>query len=74
MPTYAERLVEAQLAYHNLTINGAVRVVVDQNGERVEYTAVNAANLLRYIAWLQAQIAAEAGLFPVRGPARMIFS
>lgn len=73
MATNAEKLVEAEAAYHNLMVNGAVRVVVDQNGERVEYTAVNAPRLLAYIADLKALIAAEAGVYVSRGPARVIF-
>lgn len=54
-------------------VMGAVRVVVDQNGERVEYTSVNAGNLLRYIAELKELIAVEAGYVRVRGPAGVIF-
>lgn len=73
VPTTAEKLVEAEAAFHNLMVNGAVRVVVDQNGERVEYTSVNAGNLLRYINDLKAILALEAGIFPVRGPAGVIF-
>lgn len=73
MATNAEKLVEAETAYHNLMVNGAVRVVVDQNGERVEYTAVNSSKLQQYIADLKALIAGEAGLYQPRGPARVIF-
>jgi predicted TPR repeat methyltransferase len=71
--TNAEKLVEAEAAYHQLMVGGAVRVVVDQNGERVEYTSVNAANLLRYIADLRNLIALEAGLLVPRGPMGVIF-
>ena len=73
MASNAAKLVEAETAYHNLIIGGAVRVVVDQNGERVEYTATNAAKLLAYIADLRSLIADEAGLYRPRGPARVIF-
>lgn len=68
--TIAEKLVEAETAYHDLMVNGSVRVVVDQNGERVEYTAVNSAKLLAYIAELRALLSGS-GL--VRGPAGVIF-
>lgn len=71
--TTAQKLAAAEQAYHDLMVMGAVRVVVDQNGERVEYTAVNAANLARYIADLKAQIAVEAGGFVSRGPAGVFF-
>lgn len=71
--TLAEKLVAAEQAYHDLMVNGAVRVVVDQNGERVEYTAVNAGNLARYIHELKVQIALGAGQIVRRGPAGVIF-
>ena len=71
--TTAQKLVEAEAAYHSLMVMGALRVVVDQNGERVEYTSVNAGNLLRYIAELKELIAVEGGFVRVRGPAGVIF-
>lgn len=73
MATNAEKLVEAEAAYHNLMVNGAVRVVVDQNGERVEYTALNQAYLLRYIESLRVLIAGESGVYVPKGPAGVIF-
>ncbi len=50
-------LPEAQTAYHSLVIGGSARVVVDQNGERVEYTSANRAALSAYIAMLESIIA-----------------
>lgn len=50
------RLEAAELAYHDLVLGGAVKVVVDQNGERIEYTAVNRGNLLAYIQYLKSQL------------------
>ncbi|HGE7051792.1 TPA: gpW family head-tail joining protein [Serratia marcescens] len=50
---YQKLLEEAQKAYHDLMIGGSVRVVVDQNSERVEYTAANRQNLWAYIVRLQ---------------------
>jgi hypothetical protein len=73
MPTTAERLVEAEKAYHALMIGKSARVVVDQNGERVEFTAANASRLSQYIEQLRAQIAAESGIRKYRGPAGVIF-
>ncbi len=55
--TLQERLDEAKAALHDLMTGRAVRVVVDQNGERVEYSVGNRANLLAYIAMLEAEIA-----------------
>ena len=54
--TLTARLEEARTAYHNLTIRGYVKVVVDQNGERVEYGASNSARLAAYIAELERAI------------------
>lgn len=56
MATLQERLNEAEAAYHDLQIGKSVRVFVDQNGERVEYSAANAARLAAYIADLKRQI------------------
>lgn len=50
---YTKWLAEAMNAYHQLNMGGSVRVVVDQNGERVEYTAANRQSLLAWITRLQ---------------------
>lgn len=72
MATLAEKLVQAETAYHDLMIGGAVRVVVDSSGERVEYTSANAGRLYAYIEELRRQIAA--GTTPRRrGPAGVLF-
>lgn len=72
MATLAEKLVEAENAYHALLVGGAARVVVDASGERVEYTTANAARLAAYITELKLQIAA--GATPRRkGPAGALF-
>lgn len=73
MATNAEKLVEAEAAYHELLLGRAPSVVVDQNGERVEYTRAKKADLLAYIDDLRNLIAQEAGLTIKRGPLRMIF-
>ncbi|WP_425962742.1 gpW family head-tail joining protein [Rhizobium nepotum] len=55
--TLQARLDEAKAALHDLMTGRAVRVVVDQNGERVEYSVANRANLSAYIAMLEAELA-----------------
>lgn len=50
---YQKWLDEALQAYHQLNTGGSVRVVVDQNSERVEYTAANRQSLLAWIMRLQ---------------------
>lgn len=47
-----DMLSKARKAYETLIMGGAVRVVVDQNGERVEFTAANRQSLNQYIQTL----------------------
>lgn len=47
-----DMLAEARAAYSKLVLGGAIRVVVDQNGERVEFTAANRQSLNQYIQTL----------------------
>jgi len=54
-------LADAKDAYHKLMIGKSARVFVDQNGERIEYTAANAYRLSAYIRSLQQQLAACTG-------------
>lgn len=56
MATIAERLAHAESEYHNLITGNKPMVVVDQNGERVEYTPANAGRLAMYIADLKRQL------------------
>lgn len=69
------RLKEAESAYHLLQIGRSARVVVDQNGERVEFTATNRATLYSYILELRNMLPSEGGsCFPnSSGPATFIF-
>lgn len=73
MATTQELLDEAKAAYHKLMLGGQARVIVDQNGERVEFTAGNAGRLSQYITYLEDLLAAELGLPRARGPAGVIF-
>lgn len=66
-------LTEAQNAYHTVMLGGGVTVVVDQNGERVEYSRANATALAKYIASLQAQINSLLGVAVTGGPLRPFF-
>lgn len=49
-------LKDANAAYHNLMTGQQARVFVDQNGERIEYTAANRQELQTYIQSLNSQI------------------
>lgn len=68
--TLAERLVEAESAYHDLLTGKSVVELRDSNGELVRYSAANRSALQNYIASLQAQIAAS-GLPVYNGPMRV---
>ena len=72
MPTIEQKLLwleDAEKAYHRLMLGGSVRVTVDQNGERVEFTAANRSALFAYIQGLKREL----GLLPPRAPAGVIF-
>lgn len=74
LETLQARLAEAQTAYHRLMTGQAARVVVDQNGERVEFNATSASKLYAYILQLQAEIAALLGTaLPAPKPIGFLF-
>lgn len=72
LPTLQGRLAEAEAAYHTVMMGGAVREIQDQNGERIAYTAANAAGLSRYIFLLKQEIAAAGGPAAPLGPMRTL--
>lgn len=55
--TAEEQLADAKTQYHLLVTGQQAKVYVDQNGERVEYTAANRSALLSYIQGLERQVA-----------------
>lgn len=71
--TTREKLREAEDAYHVMMTGGAIRVVVDQNQERIEYSTANPQRLLAYIEYLRRQLAIEIGTVYVKGPAGVTF-
>ena len=56
----ATRIEEAKMQMHLLQTGRAARVVVDQNGERVEFSMANIGQLRAYIADLEGQLNASA--------------
>ncbi|ATN93252.1 hypothetical protein [Marinobacter phage PS6] len=68
MATVADRLAEAEAEYHALITGTKPRVVVDQNGERVEFTTANAGRLRQYIESLKGQLSNKTS-----GPMRVFF-
>lgn len=75
LETLQARLTEAEAAYHRLLTGASTRVVVDQNGERVEFTSVSAGSLFAYIVSLKQQIAAlsPACAPPINRPIGFLF-
>lgn len=68
--TLQEQLLQAKTEYHKLITGIKPRVVVDQNGERVEFSAANAGRLKAYIHDLENQIKSAT---VSRGPMRPFF-
>ena len=66
--TLDEKIAEAEAAMHDLATGKQVRVVVDQSGERIEFTASSAARLRGYVEDLKAQKAGSTR----RGPMGII--
>lgn len=63
---YGALLNDARKAYHELMTGQQARVFVDQNGERIEYTASSAPRLAAYIAQLERMLGST-----VLGPMRV---
>lgn len=62
--TTEEKLAEAVKALHDLMTGRSARVVVDQNGERVEFTSINIGALRAYIDELKGSTVARGPLRP----------
>lgn len=73
MATTQERLDEARAAYHKLQTGTMARVVVDQNGERVEFTAANRQDLYDYIKRLEGELGTPGAVPANIGPAGFFF-
>ena len=65
--TTQEKLDQAEAAYHDLMIGKSAKVFVDQNGERVEFSAPDAPRLRQYIQALRAEIAGTPATSPPMG-------
>lgn len=72
-PANLAKLKEARDAYHSLRTGTAPRVVVDQNGSRVEYAVANSTGLYAYIQELEALCGCAVPIPSMRGPARFTF-
>lgn len=70
-----QRLTDAEKAYHTLAMGQQARVIVDQNGERVEFATAQKGVLANYILSLKAQLgmfSPACGGLPMR-PAGFLF-
>lgn len=73
MATLDEQLSDARDAYHDLVTGRAARVVIDANGERVEFVPSSRQALYLYIQQLETQVASAVVPTVPRGPARFLF-
>lgn len=72
---YETRLKDAEEAYHSLMTGISARVVVDQNGQRVEFTAARKTDLYNYIASLKTALGVCSPIAGLPGaPATFIFN
>lgn len=55
------QLAEAEAAYQRLMVGKQPRVIVDSNGERLEFTAVSADKLRQHVQELQRRVGALSG-------------
>jgi hypothetical protein len=56
MAATQQQLDDAEKAYNDLMLGRSPRVVVDQNGERVEFTPARKADLYAYIQQLRSEL------------------
>lgn len=68
-----DKITEAESAYHDLMTGQAARIVIDQNGERVEFVAANRSALYAYIQQLKMQLPTELAASRVTGPLGFTF-
>ncbi len=77
MPVIATQplLDDARAKYHALMTGTSARVLVDQNGERVEFTAAKKQDLYAYIQMLESQLAPVSNPVDMRAyhPATFVF-
>lgn len=72
--TTQEALTEARSSYHSLMTGTLARVIVDQDGQRTEFTAANSAKLYAYIQSLEALLPTDCPLCPPsNGPVGFVF-
>jgi hypothetical protein len=73
--TAEQKLKQAETAYHRLMTGTSVRVYVDQNGERMEYTAMNKGDLFVYIQQLRSEVGGPAAAVSrsIPRPMRFLF-
>lgn len=67
------QLKDATDAYHSLMTGTQARVVVDRNGERVEFNSANKQSLYAYILQLQGELGCISPAFRPSGPAMFVF-
>lgn len=59
---YEAKLAVAEAAYDQLRLGGQAKVVVDQNGERVEFTVARSTELRAYVLELKTILGLNTGI------------
>jgi hypothetical protein len=69
------RIDRLEKAYEDVVSGNSARVLVDQNGERIEFTSANAPRLYTYIHGLKKDYGSSCELKPAasEGPMRFMF-
>lgn len=68
-----QRLADAENALHTVTLGGQATAIMDQNGERIEYSRTSPGALTKYIAMLNWQISQLTGSGVTGAPLRPVF-
>nr|DAP77654.1 MAG TPA: Head to tail joining protein [Caudoviricetes sp.] len=69
----ADRLRDAKDAYYRILTGQNVIIVIDQNGERIEYQKANITALAEYIRKLELELASCSGGVKAHQPLRIYF-
>lgn len=70
---YESWLIQARSAYNDLVTGNRARVFVDQNGERLEYTAASASDLAAWIRVLEDALSTSLAAYRRPRPLRFTF-
>lgn len=65
-PYTPEALQELRMAYHKIITGQHVKIVIDQNGERIEFQSANVTALAELIRKIELALSGQAATSPLR--------